>query len=447
MASEGMAGDGGLGEGMMPSELPPVEQSGLRVQARRAIEALRAGVPNHDAVLALGGGQPQIEARFRQKLEEADDDVERSTQTSGLIVAGDFGSGKSHLLVALEQLALRENFVCSTVSVSKEIPLHDPDKLYRAAIRSARLPDRRGNALAELAFKLNFDSLPYEELVEWSSSSASHIATRFPASLLVFQRTHDEETKDRIISFWGGDPLNTSQLRRWLRDQGEAGTFPLEHVPQRELPLQHFQFTSRLISAAGYAGWVLLVDELELIAQYSAKARAQAYHALARWSGRLKDLQCPGLLTVFTITRDFTTLVLHQRNDVERIPDRLRSSPREADRVLSVGAELGMRAIERDRIALTPPDAEALDRLQEQLQEIHGAAYDWRPPTLPPGERATSTSMRQYVRRWINEWDLLRLDPEYRPSTVAGELVFDYDEDADLEQPPEHLEQPPEDDA
>src|SRR5687768_12451245 len=65
-----------------------------RVQARRAIEALRAGVPNHDAVLALGGGQPRIEARFRSLLERAADDVAKGTQTPGLLVAGDFGTGK-----------------------------------------------------------------------------------------------------------------------------------------------------------------------------------------------------------------------------------------------------------------------------------------------------------------------------------------------------------------
>jgi hypothetical protein len=25
--------------------------------------------------------------------------------------------------------------------------------------------------------------------------------------------------------------------------------------------------------------------------------------------------------------------------------------------------------------------------------------------------------MRQYVRAWINEWDLVRLDPQFRPQT------------------------------
>jgi hypothetical protein len=45
--------------------------------------------------------------------------------------------------------------------------------------------------------------------------------------------------------------------------------------------------------------------------------------------------------------------------------------------------------------------------------------------------------MRQYVRAWINEWDLVRLDPEFTPATeVVGETVgtaLAYQETADLE--------------
>ena len=408
-------------------------QDVTRVQARRAIEALRAGVPNHDAVLALGGGQPRIEARFQALLERAADDLTRGSQTPGLLVAGDFGTGKSHLLEALEQIALRENFVCSKIVVSKETPLHDPDKLFRAAIQAAVVPGRRGNALTEIAYSLKYDSQAYQDLVAWAGQPSSGLGSRFPAALFVFERTRDEEVRDRIIAFWGGDPLDTRQLRGWLRDQGEAATYRLERIGKRELPLQHVSFTSRLIAAAGYAGWVLLVDELELIAQYSFRARARAYAELARWSGRLRGQRCPGLVSLFAITQDFATLVLRQRNDLERIPGRLRATENEADSAIADGAEAGMRMIERDRVPLSPPDLRAIDQLRKRLRTLHGAAYAWQPPEVDAGERATSTSMRQYVRRWINEWDLLRLYPEYRPSIVTERFEIDYAEDPDLE--------------
>ena len=42
-----------------------------RVTARRAIEALRAGVPNREAVIALGSAHTHIEEQFRRQLADA----------------------------------------------------------------------------------------------------------------------------------------------------------------------------------------------------------------------------------------------------------------------------------------------------------------------------------------------------------------------------------------
>jgi len=44
--------------------------------------------------------------------------------------------------------------------------------------------------------------------------------------------------------------------------------------------------------------------------------------------------------------------------------------------------------------------------------------------------------MRQHVRAWVNEWDLIRLDPSYRPFTEAVPLTSNYTEDAALTDEP-----------
>jgi len=41
--------------------------------------------------------------------------------------------------------------------------------------------------------------------------------------------------------------------------------------------------------------------------------------------------------------------------------------------------------------------------------------------------------MRQYVRAWINEWDLVRLDPDYRPITEVVDTPVDYRELPELD--------------
>jgi len=58
-------------------------------------------------------------------------------------------------------------------------------------------------------------------------------------------------------------------------------------------------------------------------------------------------------------------------------------------------------------------------------------------------ERLGATRMRQYVRAWINEWDLIRLDPGFRPDSVAADIASDYREDDTLDggsaAEPEHV--------
>jgi hypothetical protein len=60
-------------------------------------------------------------------------------------------------------------------------------------------------------------------------------------------------------------------------------------------------------------------------------------------------------------------------------------------------------------------------------------AYGWEPPAVGSAPFATSTSMREYIRWWITEWDLKRLFPDYQPEIEVMPLTFDYSEDADLD--------------
>ena len=100
---------------------------------RRALEALRNGVPNGDAVAALGCNQSAVESNFNTLLSRVSDGADMPETSLGMLVAGEFGSGKSHLLGYLEARALAQSFVCSRVVISKEKrPLFDLDKVYRA---------------------------------------------------------------------------------------------------------------------------------------------------------------------------------------------------------------------------------------------------------------------------------------------------------------------------
>ena len=153
-----------------------------RLSARRAVEALRCGIPSREGVAALGSGQGEIEDRFTRMLDGVG--TVRPNGQRGMLLGGGFGSGKSHLLEHLAGLALDRGFAVSPVVISKETPLHDPAKVLRAAVESAISPNGAVGAVAEAAAGLDPGSPGFAELLRWASGGP--VDERFPLTLSLF---------------------------------------------------------------------------------------------------------------------------------------------------------------------------------------------------------------------------------------------------------------------
>jgi len=409
------------------------------IDYQRALEALRNGVPNRDAVNMLGTAQGKAEKEFLDRLNSAVSEAGQGKQTRGLLLAGGFGSGKSHLLDYFAHLAVERNFVCSRVVISKETPLFDPVKMFNAAIEGTIVPRLSGEAVREIVQRLKPNSRIYSEFFAWANSAESGLSDLFRATILLHDRLgNDPEMVDAITNFWSGEQITISRVRQALKQIGSLELFTLRTVKSRELALQRFQFSSRLIRAAGYSGWVLLIDEVELVGRYSLLQRAKSYAELARWMGRVEGESCPGLLTVAAITDDFGLAVLEEKRDRELLGERLRAKGTDEYETLAGRAETGMRIIEREPLLLERPDIETLARTYQLLKEIHGRAYQWTPPEIRTADASIRRSLRSYVRRWVNDWDLRRLYPGTELSTdVEEEMRPSYEDDAALEQSPE----------
>ncbi|MDH5773718.1 MAG: DUF2791 family P-loop domain-containing protein, partial [Nitrospirota bacterium] len=232
------------------------------IEARRVVEGLRAGVPNQHVVTALGCLQPEVEGRFRRMLEATQQNITTGTCPRGMVLEGEFGSGKSHVLEYLQHLALDANFICSRIVISKETPLYHPVRLFYSAIETAVVPNKKGEVFAEIAGECDVWTPRYKELVAWVNNPDNHVDTRFAATLLLYERmSSDMELGHRMARFWTGDPIGVGELKRYLQEAGFGGHYTFGRVTATELALQRFQFAARLMQAAGYAGWILLIDE------------------------------------------------------------------------------------------------------------------------------------------------------------------------------------------
>ena len=220
---------------------------------QRALEALRNGVPNGDAVAALGCNQPSVEREFDALLSRVSGSSEMPDSSLGMLVAGEFGSGKSHLLGYLETQALAQNFVCSRVVVSKETPLFDLDKVFRASVQNGRAPGVAGHMVEEIAQTLNPDSPGYAGFFKWVNRDDIGLHRILPATLLVYERADDDELRNEIIWFWSGDKIAGQKGTRRIEACRSAPVLP---VPGSGGQGQYATAKVALRSGANQGRWV-----------------------------------------------------------------------------------------------------------------------------------------------------------------------------------------------
>jgi hypothetical protein len=351
-----------------------------------------------------------------------------------MVVSGDFGSGKSHLLAHLEHRALSEGFVCSKVAVSKETPLFDLDKVFKSAVDYGRMPDRTGQLFDEIGDALAPDSEEYARFFRWTNSEQNGLNRLFPATLMVHERAKDIDLLGEIRSFWSGNTIRAPRVKEGLRAIGQLASYSFRAPRKSELPPQRLRFATELIKGAGYQGWVVLLDEIELVGSYSLLQRARSYAELARWLGKVSGEEHPGLVVVGTVTDDYAAAILgsNGKQDHDYVGPRLRSR---GDDAAAARAEAGMRSLERDVTQLEPLTDEDVNATVEKLRRIYASAYGWDAPPIERTARGVGYQgrMRYKIRASINEWDLLRLVPDSCPETEEIEFRFRYDEVPELE--------------
>lgn len=406
------------------------------LSCRRALEALRNGVPNGDAVEILGCNQPRAVGRFTDLLDRVTDADQPPDGALGMLVSGDFGSGKSHLLTHLERQALSQGFVCSKVAISKETPLYDLGKVFQSAVENGRAPGHAGRLIEELGQAIEPDSPAYAAFFRWANEAARKgvLSPIFPASLMIHERSEDL-VKSQIEAFWAGDRIKVSTVKDGLRKIGQLQNYPFRAPKAADLPPQRLRFVSELIRGAGFKGWVVLLDEIELIGSYTLLQRGRSYAELARWQGKAHNEPCPGLVAVGTVTDDFALAVISpdgRKRDRDYIGAKLQDSRYKG---IAARAETGMRLLERECLPLASPTETDIRETVEKLRRIYGAAYGWNAPALrgDTGGAGFRNRMRYKVRASINEWDLLRFYPGSRPEIEGDEFHHVYEVNADLE--------------
>lgn len=408
-----------------------------RFEAQRVIQALRTGVPTRAVVQTLGSGQSMLEKHLLASLSDVRSGAD--ARVSGFVFNGGFGQGKSHLLEVFSTLALNANFVVSYATVSRNLPLHMSLSILNELAASARVRDQVDGGLVEVISDAVENGVRFNELVRWTDAevASGRLASLFGgiASALCELRPSGDHF-EVIIQYLNGNGVYPviGDVRKAIAAVGvDSGQLKKPTAATRAE--QTARFLSRLFCEIGYAGWVILIDELELIRLQGPVSRGKAYAELAFWMGLDPQRPLSNVVTVGAVTDDFVHVYLNQDIESDRtlIPNRLRSTDSNFD--LAIPAEIGMDfLIQQDANTTQRLTLRRASEVQTAIRQQYALALACSPSEITiTAPEVRKLPIRTMIRKWITYWDLERADRRDEVQEFLVDQVVDNHEAEDRE--------------
>ena len=252
--------------------------------ANRSIEALRFGIVPRESLQRLTIGIRELEAWVTSRLP----DTRGGTATCSE-VCGAFGAGKSHMMAAIRDIALRRHYVVAQVEIDGEtISLSSPGTLlYHICNSFAALDLESDTPLVELNMRAADRNIEEtrRRLEGFSGVSSNFETVRFLAA----EDELDEFTRELESLMSGSDQFLPATIKKeilWKTDMTAAKyRRPVNLGPRRlvanAVSSRAYDFCrallgyAELVACAGYAGLVVTLDEFEVDVGYRDRKRVQ----------------------------------------------------------------------------------------------------------------------------------------------------------------------------
>ncbi|MFZ3171045.1 MAG: BREX system ATP-binding domain-containing protein [Carboxydocellales bacterium] len=373
-------------------------------EAQRVIEALRSGVSSRAVGHYFSSARPELMEQISYKLDRIRDNGE----SSGMVVSGKYGEGKTHLLNTVFNLAHSNNMVVSLVSLSKETPF---DKLYLAyqkLISNTYLPQRLQPGFQHILQDITPNNPIALDLLSFTSKYLETDKLFFV--LRSFLNVDDPDEKYLLMADLEGDFINTALLRQiYKRIFNQPVRYAVPFSKTRH-GMDYFAMLSHLFKLLGFNGWVILFDETELLGRLGKKARLTAYNNMAAF---LFPEHLESTFTMFALGASYREDVIESKHDFENV------SSVYVDRAQREPIEKVLNHI------ITAPQLQPLNQAEilsvlEQVQDFHGRAYDWH-PQLDVREVLKASENRGYLLRTRIRYAVELLDQLYQ-YRQAGEI-------------------------
>lgn len=331
-------------------------------EARHIIEALRSGIPSRAVGQYFSEARPKIMKEISDRLDMASE----QGKSCGMVISGKYGEGKTHLLNTVFTLAHSSNMVVSYLSLSKETPMDKLYLVYQKLMQNTYLPKRQQPGFMQELEKISANSPVASEMLLYAARQLE--TDKLYYLFRSYLNTEDSDEKFLLQADLEGDFIANAPLKKiYRRIFGQPAKYNVNFSKTKHC-MDYFSFMSHLFLQMGYHGWVILIDETELMGRLGKKARLNAYRNMARFLFPEKGLE--SVFSLFALSSSYAEDVIEGKHEYENLEAIYPDEPEPAKTVLN----LLIRAPQ-----LLPLTRDEINEVLYKIQDFHGRAYGWTP--------------------------------------------------------------------
>jgi hypothetical protein len=278
------------------------------------IDALRRGSVPQRGLDAFAVGLERFASALDEELARAG-----AGGAAFKAVRGEYGTGKTFFARWLQERAKSASFAVSEVQISEaETPLHRLETVYRRLVERLSTSDNPQGALRGVLdawfYALEEDVLAdgtldeqdaqgllarTDALMEQRLAAVNRHAPAFSTALRAYRRAladGENAVADGILAWLGGEPNVGAAPKRYAGLKGQVDHFGA---------LSFLQALLVILRDAGFAGLLLVLDEVETLQRVRGDVREKSLNALRQLIDEVDAGRYPGLYLLMTGTPAF----------------------------------------------------------------------------------------------------------------------------------------------
>jgi hypothetical protein len=290
---------------------------------------------------------------------------------------GEYGAGKTFAARYLCARARERRFATAEVQISiNDTPLHHLETVYRRLIERLETAADGPNAFQAIVegwlYQVGDEVTRLRGIGEDDPAFADATEQRLEDKLADLSRRNPafaQVLRAYHRAAYEGDFATAQGLLAWLAGQPHTGAAVLKRAGVKgavdgQASLTFLAGLLQLLRQSGYAGLVVVLDEVETIQRLNAQVRERALNALRQLMDALAKDELPGLYLLVTGTRDF----------YEGYKG-LKGLPPLYQRVeVTFGAEPEFDNLRATQVRLLPFTAERLREVGRKVRDLYPAA-------------------------------------------------------------------------